>query len=91
MNTIDDRIIEIEVTAEHVAEMRAGGVPENEIPPVGTIKRYRPARHRMSRKVPVLLDSDIVDHFKRQADAGDGELYQTQINDTLRQAIERQG
>jgi|GEM_PF-6172261 hypothetical protein len=51
MNMPSEQILEIEVTAAHVAEMRTNGVPEDEIPTVGTIKRYRPARHITSYKV----------------------------------------
>jgi len=85
----NEKIIEVEVTSAHIAEMRADGVPESEIPELGTIKRYRPARHRMHDKVAILLDRDIVDHFKRKAGSDDGEFYQRQINQTLRQAIKQ--
>ena len=90
MITTSERIIEIEVTAADIAQMRADGVPEDEIPPLGTIERYRPARHILKDKVAVLLDVDIVDHFKKNADSTDSEFYQKQINQALRQAIEKQ-
>ena len=89
MSTTSDRIIEIEVTAEDVAQMRSDGVPENELPAVGP-KRYRAARHIMRDKVAILLDTDIVEHFKRKAASDDAEFYQTDINQTLRHAIESQ-
>lgn len=88
-NMIDERIIEITVTSADIAEMRAEGIPESEIPALGTVKRFRPARHRMSDKVAILLDRDIVDHFKKKAESDDGDFYQKQINNTLRQVIER--
>lgn len=84
-----ERIVEVEVTAADIAEMRADGIPESEIPALGTIERFRPARHRMTDKVAILLDRDIVDHFRKDAETGDAEFYQKQINQTLRQAIER--
>lgn len=90
MTTISKRIIEVEVTAADIAQMRADGVSESEIPAVGTIERFRPARHVMKDKVAILLDTDIVDHFKKKAESSDGEFYQNQINQTLRQAIERE-
>ena len=88
MSTTIEKIIEIEVTAADITQMRAEGVPEDEIPSLGTIERYRPARHILKDKVAVLLDVDIVNHFKKNSDASDSEFYQKQINQTLRRAIE---
>ncbi|MEQ1605669.1 MAG: BrnA antitoxin family protein [Pyrinomonadaceae bacterium] len=88
MSTTDEKIIEVTVTSAHVAEMRADGVPENEIPPAGTVKRFRPAQHILRDKVAILLDADIVNHFKKKAESEDSEFYQKQINQTLRRAIE---
>lgn len=68
--------------------MRANGVPEDEIPAIGTIERYRPSRHILKDKVTVLLDVDIVDHFKKNADSSNSEFYQILINQALRRAIE---
>lgn len=90
MNTTTERIIEIEVTAADISQMRADGVPEHEIPPLGTIERYRPSQHILKDKVAVLLDVDIVDHFKKSSDSTDSLFYQKKINQTLRQAIERE-
>jgi len=89
MSTISEKIIEVKITAADIAEMRASGVAEAELPNPG-IKRYRPARHILRDKVAILLDVDIVDHFKKKAVSGDSELYQKQINQTLRRAIERE-
>jgi uncharacterized protein (DUF4415 family) len=85
MNKTDEKLIEVEVTAEDIETMRAQGVGESDLPAPG-IKRYRPARHIMRDKVVILLDSDIVEHFKRKADSG--EFYQTQINNALRHIVE---
>ncbi len=84
---INERIIEIEVTAEDLEIMRADGVSESELPALG-IKKYRPSRHIFKDKVMVLLDADIVEHFKDTTHKEDKEIYQTNINQTLRQVIE---
>ena len=36
-NMIDERIIEITVTSADIAEMRAEGIPESEIPALGSV------------------------------------------------------
>lgn len=84
----DKKVIEIKVTSAHIEEMRSDGVSEAEIPPLGTVKRYRPARHILHDKVAILLDTDIVEHFKKRSESGDQTFYQTEINRTLRNAIE---
>ncbi len=83
----NERIIEVEVTSEDLEKMRADGISELDLPSIG-IKRYRPARHIIRDKVVILLDADIVEHFKKNSETGDKEVYQTQINQTLRQLIE---
>lgn len=88
MNTTPERIIEIEVTAADIIQMRADGVPEGEIPLPGTMERFQPARHIIKDKVAILLDSDIVEHFKKKADGDDAKFYQSEINETLRSLIE---
>lgn len=85
MNKTDERIIEVEVTPEDIETMRAQGVDEADLPSPG-IKRYRPARHIIRDKVAILLDADIVEHFK--TNSGSGEFYQNQINKALRQIVE---
>lgn len=89
MSTTTERIIEIEVTAADISQMRADGVPEHEIPALGTIERYRRSQHILKDKVAVLVDVDIVDHFKKISVGADSLFYQKKINQTLRQAIER--
>jgi uncharacterized protein (DUF4415 family) len=79
----DEKIIEVEVTPEDLAEMRARGIAEEDLPPLG-VKRYRPARHIVKDKVMVLLDSDLVEHFKKRDEVS----FQTQINAKLRQIVE---
>lgn len=86
MSTTTEKIIEIEVTAADITQMRAEGVPEDEIPSLGTIERFRPARHILRDKVAILLDADIVEHFKRNARSD--EFCQSEINNALRQVIE---
>ncbi len=56
----DEKIIEVEVTADDLEKMRAEGVSEEDLPAIG-IKRYRPARHIVKNKdkVMILLDADI--------------------------------
>ena len=87
----DEKIIEVEVTAEDLEKMRAEGISESELPAVG-IKRYRAARHivRNTDKVTVLLDADIAEHFKKRAASENTESFQVQINQELRQIMERQ-
>jgi uncharacterized protein (DUF4415 family) len=87
MNTTNQRIIEVEVTVDDLEKMRADGIAEADLPPLG-IKRYRPARHIPKDKVAVLLDADIVEHFKKTTENDDTKFYQTQINQTLRKFIE---
>ena len=79
----DEKIIEIEVTPEDLEKMRADGIAEADLPSLG-VKRYRPARHIIKNKAMVLLDSDIVEHFKAQGE----DSYQIQINHKLRQIVE---
>lgn len=44
MNLSNNKIIEVEVTAEDLEKMRKDGVAEKDLPEIG-IKRYRPAHH----------------------------------------------
>ena len=83
MNITDEKIIEVEVTPEDLEKMRTDGIAGADLPPLG-VKRYRPARHIVKNKAMVLLDSDIVEHFKAQ----DADSYQIQINHKLRQIVE---
>lgn len=88
MNTTADKIIEVEVTEDDLRQMRAEGVPESELPPLG-VRKFRPAQHLIRDKVAILLDADIVEHFKNESDADEREFYQHRINETLRKAINK--
>ncbi len=85
----NEKIIEVTVTTEDIEEMRADGISEAELPEIG-VKRFRPARHILKDKVAILLDVDIVEHFKKRAESDDTEFYQTRINQTLRRMIENE-
>lgn len=60
--------------------------------------RRIPRRHRTQpgevtlkackAEVTIMLDADIVEHFKRKAAAPDAAPYQTQINNALRRVME---
>lgn len=85
MNRTNERIIEVEVTSEDIETMRSQGVDEADLPNPG-LKRYRPARHVIRDKVAILLDADIVEHFKGKSDSD--ESYRNQINNALRHIVE---
>jgi hypothetical protein len=40
-------------------------------------------------KMTIVLDEDLVNYFKAEAQQPDTQFYQTQINQTLRQAIQQ--
>ncbi len=40
-------------------------------------------------KMTIVLDEDLVNYFKAEAQQADTQFYQTQINQTLRQAIQQ--
>ncbi len=82
------KILEVETTEKDVLEMRENGIPEEEIPEIGSKRRYIRARHITKRsdqkiKVEMFLDADILDFRKSRSD----ESYQTQINSELRKLI----
>lgn len=85
----DERIIEVEITAEDLERMRAEGVAEEDLPELG-IKKYRSAQHIIKTKHIVILDSDVAEYFKNQAKEKNQASYQTQINNALRNIIENQ-
>lgn len=83
------KIMEYEVTADDVRELQEEGVPEEEIPAVGTIRRYIRARHIAPRrehqiKQSFYLDGDILDFLQERSDAA----LETQINSELRKIME---
>lgn len=88
MNSIG-KIMEIEVTEADVNELRAQGVPENDIPAVGSKRRYVRARHISKRseqkiKTDIYLDGDILDFLRERSK----ESYEAQINAELRKIME---
>ena len=87
------KTIEVEYTEADVNEMRKKGVSEIDLPKVGkhTIRpsRFITKRNEQKIKVTILLDADVLDFYREQA-AKIGNLpYQTQINQELRQSMER--
>lgn len=81
--------MEIETTEAEIEELRKQNVPENEIPEVGTKRRYIRARHIAPRsehkiKVEIHLDGDILDFLRSRSD----ESYEKQINSELRKLME---
>ncbi len=80
--------IKFETTPEDQEKMRAEGVPDDEIPPVG-VRQYRRSRFHISPreakvKISLYIDGDILEYFRHRAAAP----YQTQINNELRRVME---
>lgn len=87
-----DLIFEAVTTAENQERMRADGVSEDDIPPVG-VRRYRPSRFRVEPrdakvKISMYLDGDILEYFRKRAEQPNAAPYQTQINNELRKIME---
>lgn len=84
----------IEYTEEDIREMREQGVSEEELPHVGVHKFRRSGftvqRNDQKIKISIYLDADILDFFKERAAEPNSAPYQTQINNELRSAIERE-
>ncbi|MCY7376051.1 MAG: BrnA antitoxin family protein [Pyrinomonadaceae bacterium] len=87
----DEKIIEIEVTAADLEEMKYEGVFESDLPEIG-IKRYRPARHviKDKSKITLLIDSEVLEHFESRAAKNERESCQSRINAGLRRIMERE-
>ena len=82
------KIMEYEVTEDDVRELREEGVPEEEIPAVGTIRRYIRSRHYAPRrehkiKQTFYLDGDVLDFLRERSD----ESLEIQINAELRKIM----
>lgn len=77
--------------AEDVEKMRAEGVEEKDLPAVGSLKRYRPARHIQTdkNKITLLIDAEVLEHFEKRARRKNAAPSQVQINDELRRIMER--
>ena len=80
---------EREVTEEYVAELRGQGIPEDELPTIGTIQHWRRTTHYAPRrehqiKQTFYLDGDILDFLGERSD----ESLEIQINAELRKIME---
>lgn len=89
MNTTETssigKIMEVETTEAEARELRNQGFTENEIPEVGTKRRYIRSRHIVKRseqqiKVEIYLNGNILDFLNERSD----ESCETQINSVLR-------
>lgn len=89
----DNREYILETTQEDYDEMKARGIDEEAIPSVGKHifrRRTRRINRREAKvKMTMFIDGDILQHFRRRADAPNAAPYQTQINQELRAAMER--
>jgi len=89
----DNREYILETTQEDYDEMKARGIDEEAIPSVGEHifrRRTRKINPREAKiKMTMFIDGDILQHFRRRADAPNAAPYQTQINQELRAAMER--
>jgi uncharacterized protein (DUF4415 family) len=89
------------VTEEHYRQQKERGLDDDEILKPGTYKAVRGgflqrhpellAAQKISKvRVTMFLDQDIVEAFKRAAEAENALPYQTQINLALRQYLQEQ-
>ena len=89
----DNREYILETTQEEYDEMKARGIDEDAIPSVGKHifrRRTRKINPREAKiKMTMFVDFDILQHFKGRADKPNTAPYQTQINQELRAAMER--
>ncbi len=83
----------LETTQEDYDRMKAEGIDEEAIPSVGKHvfrRRTRKINPRETKiKMTMFVDGDILQHFKKRAEAPNAAPYQTQINQELRRAMER--
>ncbi len=89
--TPEERILE--VTQEQYDEAMAKGWTEDDILPPGKHvfrRRTRKINPREAKiKMTMFIDGDILQHFKKRAESPNAAPYQTQINQELRAAMER--
>lgn len=89
--TPEERILE--VTQEQYDEAMAKGWTEDDILPPGKHvfrRRTRKINPREAKiKMTMFIDGDILQHFKKRAESPNSAPYQTQINQELRAAMER--
>lgn len=87
----EERILE--VTQEQYDEAMAKGWTEDDILKPGKhifrrrTRRINPRETKI--KMTMFVDGDILQHFKKRAEAPNAAPYQTQINQELRRAMER--
>lgn len=93
MNTSekDLTVFDFEVTQEYVEELREQGVPEDELPKVGTIQHWRRSTHYAPRreheiKISIYLNGEIIDFLRQRSD----ESLEKQINAELRKVMENE-
>ena len=83
----------LETTQEDYDRMKAEGIDEDAIPSVGKHifrRRTQPLNPRESKiKMTMFIDYDVMQHFKKRAESPNSAPYQTQINQELRAAMER--
>ncbi len=83
----------LETTQEDYDRMKAEGIDEEAIPSVGKHifrRRTRKINPRETKiKMTMFVDGDVLQHFKKRAEAPNAAPYQTQINQELRAAMER--
>ena len=87
----EERILE--VTQEQYDEAMAKGWTEDDILPPGKHifrRRTRKIDPREAKiKMTMFIDGDVLQHFKKRAENPNAAPYQTQINQELRAAMER--
>ncbi len=83
----------LETTQEQYDKMKSRGIDEDAIPSVGKHvfrRRSRKIEPREAKiKMTMFIDGDILQHFKNRAESPNSAPYQTQINQELRAAMER--
>lgn len=87
------KTIEVEYTEQDLQEMREQGVGEDELPSVG-VHTFRRSKFTVKRndqkiKVSIGLDADVLDFFKELAAQPNSASFEKQLNDELREAMER--
>lgn len=91
INNSEERILE--VTQEEYDEAMAKGWTEDDILPPGKHvfrRRTRKINPREAKiKMTMFIDYDVLQHFKKRAESPNSAPYQTQINQELRAAMQR--
>jgi uncharacterized protein (DUF4415 family) len=97
-NSKKTKEVVIDVTEEDYRRSRAKGIREEALLKPGRHKFARgdnplvragllPASPPKKTRISILLDEDIIEHFKKRASAPNALPYQTQIKNTLRAAM----